>query len=159
MVNNGQGRPKKTDEPKIRKDLRELFAEGYSILGASDESGYNFKTVAKYFKEFSHEICESIDIDFITRQKTAKEIVLSGMDRDIKRMEEEIESMDANSGDEPENSDWKRLKHSLLVNLSTMRQQKADIEMMQTAGESLEEIAELYLNEEKSDNKTSKTKG
>ncbi len=54
------GRPPKTTQLQMQKELRQYFERGISATVASSKTGINIKTVCKYFEEWSERIKESI---------------------------------------------------------------------------------------------------
>jgi len=54
-----RGRPSKAQELEIERELRPFFIKLYSATFTAKKTGYDIKTVAKYFAEFKKEILES----------------------------------------------------------------------------------------------------
>lgn len=127
-----RGRPKKTDTPKIREAIRVCFLNGDTILGAADKTGYNFKTINLYYKEFASEIIEKNDEDFIQRQKTAKEIALFRLNKVIDEISNHYGILKEKAADEFDNDSWDRNKLTAMSLIGTLIQQRADIEMSPT---------------------------
>jgi hypothetical protein len=75
-----RGRPSKAEELEIERILQPFFAKSYSATFASKKTGYNIKTVAKYYNKFKEEILESETPDFVKRCKEEKEKSLYAYD-------------------------------------------------------------------------------
>ena len=70
---HNRGRPSKAQELEIERELRPFFIKLYSATFTSKKTGYDIKTVAKYFTEFKKEILESETRDFVQRSRETKE--------------------------------------------------------------------------------------
>jgi hypothetical protein len=68
-----RGRPSKAEELEIERTLQPFFAKSYSASFASKKTGYNIKTVTKYYDRFKQEVLESETPDFVKRCKEEKE--------------------------------------------------------------------------------------
>jgi len=75
-----RGRPSKAEELEIERIIQPFFAKTYSATFTAKKTGYNIKTVAKYFAEFKKEILESETTDFVKRCKEEKEKCLYAYD-------------------------------------------------------------------------------
>jgi len=68
-----RGRPSKAEELQIERRLRPYFAKSQSATFTAQKTGYNIKTVTKYFDKFKQELLESETQDFIQRCREEKE--------------------------------------------------------------------------------------
>lgn len=68
-----RGRPSKAQELETDRVLRPFFIKLFSATFTAKKTGYNIKTVAKYFAEFKKEILESETTEFIQRSSETKE--------------------------------------------------------------------------------------
>ncbi len=70
---HNRGRPSKPQELEIERELRPFFTKLFSATFTSKKTGYDIKTVARYFVEFKKEILESETRDFVQRSRETKE--------------------------------------------------------------------------------------
>ena len=81
-----RGRPSKAEELEIERTLRPFFTRLYSATFTAKKTGYDIKTVAKYFAEFKKEILESETTEFVQRSRETKE-------RDLRAFDEQLYSL------------------------------------------------------------------
>ncbi len=77
---HNRGRPSKAGELEIEKRLQPFFTKSYSATFTSQKTGYNIKTVTKYYSKFKQELLDSETPDFIQRCKEEKEKCLFAYD-------------------------------------------------------------------------------
>jgi len=70
---HNRGRPSKAQELEIERELWPFFTKLYSATFTAKKTGYDIKTVAKYFVEFKKEILESETREFVQRSRETKE--------------------------------------------------------------------------------------
>jgi len=75
-----RGRPSKAQELEIERKLQTFFIKTYSATFTAKKTGYNIKTVTKYYNQFKQEILESETTDFVKRCKEEKEKCLYAYD-------------------------------------------------------------------------------
>ena len=75
-----RGRPTKAKQSKNRKKCQEAYENYYSAGGAANLLDLNRHTVEKYFREFQEAEIEETNYDFILRQRSAKNRVLTKLD-------------------------------------------------------------------------------
>jgi hypothetical protein len=85
-----RGRPSKAEELEIKRTLQPYFAKSHSATFASQKTGYNIKTVTKYYSKFKQEILESETPDFIQRCMEEKEKTLYAYDTLIDSLYDDI---------------------------------------------------------------------
>jgi len=68
-----RGRPSKAEELEIERTLQTFFSKTYSATFTAKKTGYNIKTVTKYFAEFKKEILETETTEFVQRSRETKE--------------------------------------------------------------------------------------
>jgi len=144
-----RGRPSKPEQLRIREKIRECFEKGLSSFTAAKVTGYDIKTVNKYYNEFYQEIKNSTSQDFIQRCKEEKEQAIIAIENEILQsckirddLEKDIKKMEKKS--KPENWVYKRRieisRH--ITNLQTLRvtlaiSPTADITLKKMLGEFL----------------------
>lgn len=148
-----RGKPSAGEQSKLYKDTLEHFEKGHSAVFTARELSVNRNTVDKYFAEFREKMIESMDKDFINRQKTAKEFALAGLDSDLEKLNEQYDDVDAKCKDDPENSAWESIKTQIISRMADIRQQKADLEMSPTLDVSLEQLVEERMDESSAETK------
>lgn len=89
-----RGRPSKAQELEIERELRPFFIKLYSATFTSKKTGYDIKTVAKYFTEFKKEILESETRDFVQRSRETKERGLLAYDELLYSLYNDIEEVE-----------------------------------------------------------------
>jgi len=80
-MNTKNGRPTKSKQIEIKKKLMPYYEKGLSANFTSKETGFNIKTVCKYYKNWAEEINEKCDTDFIDHQKIIIQQGVIVMDR------------------------------------------------------------------------------
>ena len=75
-----RGRPTKAKQSKNRKNCQEAYENYYSAGHTANILDLNRHTVEKYFKEFQEAEIEETNYDFILRQRSAKNRVLTKLD-------------------------------------------------------------------------------
>ncbi len=83
---NSAGRPTQKQQIEIQETLREYFEKGVSATVTSHITGINIKTVCKYFEEWSIQIKNINDIDFLNRIKLERERYLSVLDQQLLKL-------------------------------------------------------------------------
>ena len=83
---NSAGRPTQKQQIEIQETLREYFEKGVSATVTSHITGTNIKTVCKYFEEWSIQIKNINDIDFLNRIKLERERYLSVLDQQLLKL-------------------------------------------------------------------------
>jgi hypothetical protein len=66
------GRPTKVDQLKIKNDVRKFFSRGFTIEDICRMTGYNRKTVSKYYSILVEEIEKDQTKNFIERERDAR---------------------------------------------------------------------------------------
>ena len=77
------GRPSKSGQLQIQRELRPYFERGVSAHTAAQKTGINVKTVCKYYNDLSQEISESEESDFLERQKKHRAQIIISYDNQI----------------------------------------------------------------------------
>lgn len=88
------GRPTRTTQLQIQKELRKYFELGISASSTSSQTGKNIKTVCNYFNEFAKEIKESESIEFLDRQENARNQIIVTFDRQILLVNHHLEDIE-----------------------------------------------------------------
>lgn len=143
------GRPKKTEQPKMKDEIMKCFLNGDTILGAAEKTGHGKNTINTYYKEFSNDLIEKIDIDFVRRQKTSKEIALLRLNKVIDEIMEHFGILKEKAADEVDNDSWDRNKLAAMALVGTLIQQRADIEMSPTIDVDIDRMVESALEAKK----------
>lgn len=89
-----RGRPSKAEELEIERTLRPFFTKSQSSTFTAQRTGYNIKTVIKYFSKFKQELLESETPDFIQRCREEKERSLFTYDDLIYSLYEDKEEIE-----------------------------------------------------------------
>ena len=88
------GRPSKKDQIEIERDLRYYFLKSYSATLTSQRTGYNKKTILKYFNKWKKEILEVEDREFLKYCKEENKRFLLTMENeteDLYQDQKEVE--------------------------------------------------------------------
>ncbi|MEO9276690.1 MAG: hypothetical protein ABI340_02760 [Nitrososphaera sp.] len=146
-----KGRPSKKTQIQIINDIRSYFEKSFSATFTSSKTGYDIKTVCKYFNEWSEQIVKNEDEDFIKRQREAKELSVLNYDRII--FEEYILLDDINKEIKKIQKDGKPVpkhlistKFLILREISNMTQSKFGLIVTPTMDWNLNEVLEKLLN-------------
>ena len=137
---------KTNKQEKIRKDCQREYEKYRSIKHASCTLRCDERTVKKYYKEFEQQEPVETNLDFIQRQRSVRNRVLSRMDWILDKLEEQLDRIsrqlrkDDDAVDKPK---YEALMTKVLKTISDILQQKASIEITPTLDISLEK----YINE------------
>jgi len=82
-LDHKNGRPTKREQICIERKLRPYFENSISARVTAGETGFNLKTVTKYFNQWKKEIIESETPDFLKRCKEEKERCLISYEKQI----------------------------------------------------------------------------
>jgi hypothetical protein len=77
------GRPSKYEQIKIERELRPYFEGSYSAYFTAQKTGFDIKTVHRYFNKWSQEVFDSENSDFLKRVKEQKERAVIYLDNEI----------------------------------------------------------------------------
>jgi len=77
------GRPPRAQQAKIEKKLRPYYEKSVSATATAEKTGFNIKTVCKYFDKWTEQIVRSDMPQFIQRCKEEKERCLLSYDGQI----------------------------------------------------------------------------
>lgn len=83
LFNHGNGRPSKNEQLEIERILKPYFGNSISASVTSQKTGFNIKTVNKYFHDWYCEISESETSDFLQNCKEQKERALLTLENQI----------------------------------------------------------------------------
>lgn len=83
---HSNGRPSKSEQLGIEKTLRDFYVKGISANSASQISGFNIKTVCKYFNEWSAQIKEVADAEFRRKLQTERLRYLAVLDNQLLKL-------------------------------------------------------------------------
>ena len=75
-----KGRPSKSKQLEIERMLRPYFARTLSASFVANETGFNIKTVCRYFDKWSNEIRGVEDQDFFSRQRKQRDRIILSYD-------------------------------------------------------------------------------
>ncbi len=78
-----QGRPSKGEQLNIERILRPYFENSISATVAASETGFNIKTVTKYYNEWKKEISKSENGEFFKKCKEEKQRSLLTYEKQI----------------------------------------------------------------------------
>lgn len=153
-----RGRPSIPKESDNEKKCLEYYQKWKSAAFTADKLGLNRHTVEKYFKKFKELEIEEKEEEFIQRQRMAKNLCLGKLDAIIDHLETQIERYTnvLTKDDETENDgDAQRIEAHMTkvaTELSSLYQQKADLEMTATLDINVAKLAQEkydeYINKE-----------
>lgn len=86
---HSKGRPPQGEQLNIERQLRPYFENSISATLTSQKTGFNIKTVLKYFNKWKKEILDNEDSSFIQRCKEEKERCLLTLENKICSLEED----------------------------------------------------------------------
>ena len=146
-----KGRPSKSGQIQIIKTIRPYFEKSYTASFTSGKTGYDIKTVCRYFNQWSEEILQSEKDDFIQRQRKGKELAIVACDNIIfelygliAEINEEIKSLRKTGKENPKH--LIKMKFLILREIFSVTQNKFSITMTPSIDVSLKEIVERYSN-------------
>ena len=146
---HNKGRPSKAQELEIERELWPFFTKLYSATFTAKKTGYDIKTVAKYFVEFKKEILESETREFVQRSRETKERGLLAYDellyslyedrKDIERLVDASEKI----GDLRTVEKWYRIKMKINKDITEVIAAKINLENTAT----VDDIAKFLQGE------------
>lgn len=77
------GRPSNKDQHEIIETLKKFYEKGIGIKATAKETGYNYKTVRRYFRKWDKQLLQNDDCDFIKRCRVEKERIINALDHEI----------------------------------------------------------------------------
>jgi hypothetical protein len=83
MVQHSRGRPSRQGQVQIVKVLKPYFERGMSATFTANKTGYDIKTVCKYFDNWTEQILEPEKNDFLLRQKAERAKILLSLDNQL----------------------------------------------------------------------------
>jgi len=143
-----RGRPTKAKQSKNRKNCQEAYENYYSAGGAANLLDLNRHTVEKYFREFQEAEIEETNYDFILRQRSAKNRVLTKLDGILEELYGQLADIktvivDDKHGENHDIGKYEYMRTQILSKLSDILQQKASVEITPT----LDITIDKYLEE------------
>ena len=136
-----RGRPSKAEELQIERTLWPLFTKSYCARFAAQKTGYNIKTVAKYFIKFKQELLEAETPDFIQRCIEEKEKTLYAYDNlidslyDDKTDIEKLIEVTKKTGNLTQADKLYRLKLKIVEDITNLVSAKINLTNTATAGD------------------------
>jgi len=136
---HNRGRPSKAQELEIERTLWPFFTKLYSATFTAKKTGYDIKTVAKYFVEFKKEILESETREFVQRSRETKERGLLAYDELLYSLyndKEEVEHLIdvvKKIGDLRAAEKWYRIKMKINKDITEVIAAKINLENTATA--------------------------
>ena len=82
------GRPSKKEQLEIQSTLKKYFEKGISATTTSQITGFNVKTVCKYFDDWNSQIKEIDDVGFLNRVKIERERYIMVLDNQLLKLYE-----------------------------------------------------------------------
>jgi len=146
---HNRGRPSKAEELEIERTLRPFFTKLYSATFTAKKTGYDIKTVAKYFVEFKKEILESETTEFVQRSRETKERGLLAYDELLYSLyndKEEVEHLIVVAkkiGDFRTVEKWYRIKMKINKDITEIITAKINLENTAT----VDDIAKILQGE------------
>ena len=80
MLKRNNGRPSRSGQVQIQSVLRKHFERNLSAAYTAQITGFNIKTVCKYFDEWADQINQAEQQDFVSREKKERLHIILGYD-------------------------------------------------------------------------------
>jgi len=145
-----KGRPSKETQVQIIREIRPYFEKSFSATFTANKTGHDIKTVCKYFNEWSKQLIENEDKNFIQRQKEAKEQAIWNLDYIISEeyallheINEEIKNLRKNVKPIPKH--LVSTKFLILREIAEMTQEKLALAMTPTLEVDIRRSIEKYM--------------
>ena len=125
------------------KEYEKYHTSGY----ASQVLGINRHTVEKYYREFQELEVEDTNEEFVLRQRSAKNRVLTRLDGIITKLDRQLQDIEAVleddvNGETHDVARYEAMRTTVLKSLSDILQQKASIEITPTMDITIERYIE-----------------
>lgn len=144
--NSRRRRPTLSEQAKIKQELRVQYSRGYtSIESVHEITGYDSKTISKYFHEWDDEIEKEEKEEFIKREKKERrktklryEHLIQEQFKTLDDVNEDIK--DCRSAEKPELVYFLSRHSDIIKTISNLIEKKSALEIHPTIEESLDEI-------------------
>ena len=141
------GRPSKAKQVEIRKKCEKEYFKYHSAAYAASVLGLNPHTVEKYYREFQEAEVEDTNEEFVLRQRSAKNRVLTRLDGIITKLDRQLQDIEAVleddvNGETHDVARYEAMRTTVLKSLSDILQQKASIEITPTMDITIERYIE-----------------
>ena len=147
--NNRQkrGRPTKKKQNDIKEQCMKEYEKYHTSGYASQVLGINRHTVEKYYREFQELEVEDTNEEFVLRQRSAKNRVLTRLDGIITKLDRQLQDIEAIleddvNGETHDVARYEAMRTTVLKSLSDILQQKASIEITPTMDITIERYIE-----------------
>lgn len=140
---NGKGRPSKSEQLEIERNLRTYFGRGKSTYQAAIKTGYSINTVKKYFSNFYKEVRDSEGPEFVQACKDRIVSACLAIDVQLSKMEEMQKELDQIPQAGTRYIQLYKLKISLANSISDLFIKKLNIANSPTFDEMLVAIRKL----------------
>ncbi len=147
--NNKQkrGRPTKKKQTDIKEQCMKEYEKYHTSGDASQVLGINRHTVEKYYREFQELEVEDTNEEFVLRQRSAKNRVLTRLDGIITKLDRQLQDIEAIleddvNGETHDVARYEAMRSTVLKSLSDILQQKASIEITPTMDITIERYIE-----------------
>ena len=145
-----RGRPSKKKQNDIKEKCREQYERYHTSGFASQVLELNRHTVEKYYREFQETEVEDTNEEFVLRQRSAKNRVLTRLDEILFKLDKQLRDLegvleDDTKGENHDIARYEAMRTTVLKSLSDILQQKASIETTPTLDITIEKyIEETY---------------
>jgi len=139
------GRPTKSKQVRMRKRCEEEYRKYHSATYAANILDYNVNTVEKYFRGFQETQLEETNTEFVLKQRSAKdrvvtklEEIIEDLDNQLTRMYKELDKND----NEVDKARYESMVTNTLKLKAELWQHKAGIEITPTLDITFEKLLE-----------------
>ncbi len=147
-----RGRPAVSRQAEIRRILRPFYEEGYSASYTAEKTGFDVKTVCRYYNEWSERLEEAEINDFMERQKRDRTQIIISSDHDIAEMTKLLDEVNAEiekfqKEKRPIPRHLYPLKLDIIKSRSWLREKKGAFMMQPTMEEAIEKKIQEKIRE------------
>lgn len=144
VIQHKKGAPSRAERIQIRKDLEPYFEQNIPAYKAAKITGYNVKTINKYYEQFWREIHGHVEKNFVQRYGKAMMHVAMTFENLIRRsydVLEDVESEIKKSKDEGGEIPPHLIQnHSKIIrDIAHLAEKKASLMMLPDAGNMIDE--------------------
>ena len=140
-----RGRPSKATQVKIRNECLEEYTQYHTAAYAARILHYDPATVEKYYRGFQETQLEETNAEFVLKQRSAKDRVLTKLDEIIEDLNKQLVRLYKELEDESQEVDKARYEAMVTTTLrikADLLQQKAGIEVTPTLDITFEKLLE-----------------
>jgi len=150
MNTMSNGRPTKLEQIMMQRTIRQCFVRGFSGRYTAEKTGIDKKTVGKYFGQWSEEIKNSTDKDFLEKYRLERERAILSYENLFSENYESLEEIkDEFEKHKKEKKPIPRylwsIRNEILRNIAIIIEKKSSLAMTPTSDKSFNRLSKEVM--------------